>query len=96
MEFMFSLTTRAGSVPSSVSSRRSVSLKTQAKQTRMELPSRVYHIDGAMLQFPQFTGSSCRAFSGLIMALEDPKVILFSVMNFAQSLGFSYTSFFPT
>ncbi len=96
MEFMFSLTTRAGSVPSSVASHKSVSLKTQAKQTRMELPSRVYHMDGAMLQFPRLTRSSYRAFSGLIMALEDPKVLLFSVMNFSQILGFSYANFFPT
>ncbi|KAI0767023.1 major facilitator superfamily domain-containing protein [Fomes fomentarius] len=41
-------------------------------------------------------GASESAISGLIMALEDPKVLLFSVMSFAQSLGFSYDNFFPT
>ncbi len=30
------------------------------------------------------------------MALVDPKVLLFSVMSFAQNLGFSYANFFPT
>ncbi|KAI0767036.1 MFS general substrate transporter [Fomes fomentarius] len=41
-------------------------------------------------------GASESAFSGLVMALVDPKVLLFSVMSFSQILGFSYANFFPT
>ncbi|KAI0767045.1 MFS general substrate transporter [Fomes fomentarius] len=41
-------------------------------------------------------GASESAISGLVMALVDPKVLLFSVMNFTQNLGLSYSNFFPT
>ncbi|KIK51602.1 hypothetical protein GYMLUDRAFT_265734 [Collybiopsis luxurians FD-317 M1] len=35
-------------------------------------------------------------FRGLVMALQDPKVWLFSIMNMAQLLGLSFINFFPT
>lgn len=36
------------------------------------------------------------AFSGLIMALKDPKVPLFAIMTCSQLLGLSFVNFFPT
>lgn len=40
-----------------------------------------------------FVGS---AWEGLKMALKDPKVLIFSVMNCSQLLGLSFVNFFPT
>ncbi|KAG8720690.1 hypothetical protein FRC11_003110 [Ceratobasidium sp. 423] len=41
-------------------------------------------------------GANDSAFSGLIMALKDPKVPILAVMNCSQLLGLSFVNFFPT
>lgn len=37
-----------------------------------------------------------RPLKGLLMAIKDPKVWIFSIMNTAQLLGLSFVNFFPT
>ncbi|CAE6496040.1 unnamed protein product [Rhizoctonia solani] len=41
-------------------------------------------------------GANDSAFSGLMMALKDPKVPILAVMNCSQLLGLSFVNFFPT
>ncbi|KAJ1299809.1 hypothetical protein OPQ81_000708 [Rhizoctonia solani] len=41
-------------------------------------------------------GENDSAYSGLIMALKDPKVPILAIMNCSQLLGLSFVNFFPT
>ena len=87
-------TTPDGSAPRSAVWPKSGLRRTPEKQMKIPLLSRT------RLKLQTFDRHQlirlCSAFTGLIMALKDPKVSILAVMGCAQLLGLGFVNFFPT
>jgi len=85
-------TTRDGSASSNDASRKPVSPRMQEKRTKIT----------RRIREPSFSPNTAlflidySPVQGLILAIKDPKVAIFAIMNIAQSLGLSFVLFFPT
>ena len=91
----FSLTTRSGSPSLNDALHKRVSPRMQGKRTKIiwrirELSSH------SELHCSSWISSHYSPLQGLILAVKDPKVAIFALMNVSQLLGLSFTQFFPT
>jgi len=87
-----SLTTQDGSARSNDASRKPVSPRMQEKRIKITWKIRE-------LSFSPNTALFLIDYSsvqGLILAIKDPKVAIFAIMNVTQALGLSFILFFPT
>jgi len=88
-------TTRDGLPSSSDALPKLVSLRIQGKRTKITWRIReIFFSLNVATFFMDFTHYS--PLHGLILAVKDPKVVIWSLMNVSQALGMSFVNFFPT